>query len=321
MNKEQIEHDAASWLAVLDKDNLIEQENIDLNFLAERNKGFKNWVEQSDYHRVAFLQLIYVWQHEALEHAYEPKVVKVTAKRTVFLAMAATVLLMVMPMMQLFETQNQHMYETRVGVRETVALNDGSLVELNSNSKMTSVITEEERVVTLTKGEAFFDIAHKEGQPFRVITGEQVITVLGTKFSVHKVGDDVKVVVTEGKVQVDHLTKSANSEFAVLTAGNIAETSEDEIIVSKQSVEEVNKELSWRHGIIIFDGTTLEDAVSEFNRYNKVQLSFIDSDVSQLKISGQFESQNYDAFLRLISEGYGLKISRSKITDTIEISG
>ncbi|WP_077337866.1 FecR family protein [Pseudocolwellia agarivorans] len=320
MKRQETENNAAYWLAKLDKDNLIDFNDIDLAFLAARNNDFKAWVEDSDYNRVAFLQLVYVWQHDALAHAYESRVVKVTKKRSIFIAMAATVMLLIMPMMQFLSHSNKDVYETNIGKRQSVLLVDGSKVELNSESKITASITDEERVVTLVKGEAFFDIAHLNGKPFRVFTGEQIITVIGTKFSVHKVGDDIKVVVSEGKVQVDHLKQTASSEMAVLVAGNIAQTKDDEIVVIKDTKEAVEQKLSWRTGLITFDGTTLEDAIAEFNRYNKVKLIFKGSDISQLKVSGQFKSQNYDAFLRLISEGYGLKISYSDSNKVIEIS-
>ena len=320
MKRQETENNAAYWLAKLDKDNLIDFNDIDLAFLAARNNDFKAWIEDSDYNRVAFLQLVYVWQHDALAHAYESRVVKVTKKRSIFIAMAATVMLLIMPMMQFLNHSNKDVYETNIGKRQSVLLVDGSKVELNSESKITASITDEERVVTLVKGEAFFDIAHLNGKPFRVFTGEQIITVIGTKFSVHKVGDDIKVVVSEGKVQVDHLKQTASSEMAVLVAGNIAQTKDDEIVVIKDTKEAVEQKLSWRTGLITFDGTTLEDAIAEFNRYNKVKLIFKGSDISKLKVSGQFKSQNYDAFLRLISEGYGLKISYSDSNKVIEIS-
>ena len=320
MKRQETENNAAYWLAKLDKDNLIDFNDIDLAFLAARNNDFKAWIEDSDYNRVAFLQLVYVWQHDALAHAYESRVVKVTKKRSIFIAMAATVMLLIMPMMQFLSHSNKDVYETNIGKRQSVLLVDGSKVELNSESKITASITDEERVVTLVKGEAFFDIAHLNGKPFRVFTGEQIITVIGTKFSVHKVGDDIKVVVSEGKVQVDHLKQTASSEMAVLVAGNIAQTKDDEIVVIKDTKEAVEQKLSWRTGLITFDGTTLEDAIAEFNRYNKVKLIFKGSDISKLKVSGQFKSQNYDAFLRLISEGYGLKISYSDSNKVIEIS-
>lgn len=318
--RKNIENDAAHWLATLDKDNLLDFENINLAFLSRRNSEFKLWLEQSDQNRVAFLQLSYVWRHQALENAFEPNVVKVKSKRSIFYAMAATVLVMVLPMLNLMQTGPEHSYETRLGSVKTVALDDGSKVELNSESKITASVSEKERVVTLTKGEAFFDIQHMDDKPFRVITGDKVITVLGTKFSVHKQDGSVKVVVTEGKVQVDNLIPTETSEIAILTAGDVAIADDKEIKVDTFTEEYVQLALSWRQGLIHFDGTTLKEAAKEFNRYNKVKIIFTDEDIADLKISGQFESDNYDAFLRLLSNGYGLKIQHSSTIDTIEVS-
>jgi len=318
-NHEKTEQDASSWFAALDKENLLNIDEFDLDILVKQHKGFAAWLAESDANHVAFLQLIYVWKHEAIGNVFETKVVKVKSKRSIFFAMAATILFTALPTIHYFKNTNDHIYETSIGAREIVALADGSTVELNSGSKISAAITDDERVITLSEGEVFFDIAHKEGQPFRVLAGQQVITVLGTKFSVQKKNDGIKVIVREGKVQVDYLQETEGSEVAILTAGSIAVTDSDEIIVTHHEEEVVEQKLSWRHGLITFDGSTLEEAADEFNRYNKIKIQF-DDDISTLKISGQFESENYDAFLRLLSNGYGLKISYANDQYIIKIS-
>ncbi|PCI43979.1 MAG: hypothetical protein COB41_05740 [Proteobacteria bacterium] len=71
-------------------------------------------------------------------------------------------------------------------------LSDGTEVWLNAASSITFPVKFNgagERVVAV-KGEAYFEVAHRDGQTFKVITGNQQITVLGTHFNVKAYDDD-----------------------------------------------------------------------------------------------------------------------------------
>jgi len=72
------------------------------------------------------------------------------------------------------------------GVRKKITLPDGTLVWLNSNSKLSyaaNLANKPERVVFL-HGEAYFDVAHHQTHPFLVRTKKMSIKVLGTAFNV-----------------------------------------------------------------------------------------------------------------------------------------
>src|SRR6202035_408397 len=64
-------------------------------------------------------------------------------------------------------------------------------------------LTPQERHIRLDDGEAFFEVAHDAGRPFVVQVGNTRVIAVGTKFSVRRNGDDIRVVVTEGKVRVE----------------------------------------------------------------------------------------------------------------------
>src|SRR5690606_31257588 len=86
-----------------------------------------------------------------------------------------------------------------------ITLADGTRVWLNSAStlKYPSRFADDERVVEL-KGEAYFDVAKSSTRPFRVISKEQTVEVLGTQFNVTAYEDehDVKTTLVEGAVRV-----------------------------------------------------------------------------------------------------------------------
>ena len=60
--------------------------------------------------------------------------------------------------------------------------------------------------IELASGEAYFDVVHDASRPFTVYAGNRRITDIGTKFSVFRNGDDVRVTVREGRVRVARFT-------------------------------------------------------------------------------------------------------------------
>jgi transmembrane sensor len=65
-------------------------------------------------------------------------------------------------------------------------------------------------------------------------------------------------------------------------------------------------ELGWRHGVVVFDHTTLADAAAEFNRYNRKKLIVTDPSVARLKIGGTFQTTNTNQLTQLARDIFGL---------------
>ena len=209
-------------------------------------------------------------------------------------------------------------YQTEVGGRETVPLADGSKVELNTQTRLRAAVTARSREVWLDKGEAYFEVAHDPSRPFVVHAGAKTVTVLGTKFSVRRNGDQVEVAVVEGRVRVADTASVAAMPPPVLTRGDTAIADGPSMIVAAKSVERVASELSWRQGLLTFDQSTLADVAGEFNRYNRKKLVVAAGDVAQTRIGGSFEAENVDAFARLLQRAYGFRVDDDG--ETVKIS-
>lgn len=98
-------------------------------------------------------------------------------------------------------SQAQH-YATNNGAYQEVTLEDGSLLELNTNSEVTVSFTPAERRVRLVRGEAHFTVAKNPSRPFEVEAGAVAVRAVGTAFNVRVGSSDIEVLVTEGKVAV-----------------------------------------------------------------------------------------------------------------------
>lgn len=98
-------------------------------------------------------------------------------------------------------SSNGH-YATAIGKQATIPLGDGSTVHLNTNSQISVDYSEGFRNIHLIQGEAHFDVAKNQQQPFRVYAGEGRVQAVGTAFTVYLHKDDIEVLVTEGKVEL-----------------------------------------------------------------------------------------------------------------------
>lgn len=198
-------------------------------------------------------------------------------------------------------------FATAVGARKTVPLADGSKVELNTATVVRASVGEQAREIWLDAGEAYFEVRHIDGRPFKVHAGRQTVTVLGTKFSVRRDADRVVVNVREGRVRVDD-GDVASARAIIIDAGSFAIARDRSTLLSEKSQQRVEDALAWRGGMLSFDQVPLSEVAAEFNRYNKRPIIILDPDAGAISIGGTFQASNVEAFGRLLRDAYGLKV-------------
>jgi transmembrane sensor len=208
-------------------------------------------------------------------------------------------------------------YSTATGAVDTVALNDGSKISLNSDSQVRVDLREGERRVALNKGEVFFDVAKDPTRPFVVRAGDKRVIAVGTQFSVRREGDEVKVVVSEGKVRVEQasmlsslLAHSEPLHEALVSQGSVAQTRDHDIVVNPTTDDQMRKLLSWLKEYINFNDVSLSDAVAEFNRYNARKILIKDPTLARIRVSGNFRTTNTEAFLWLLQSRFSIVVQR-----------
>ena len=198
-------------------------------------------------------------------------------------------------------------YATDVGRIQVVKLADGSSMELNTNTRVHTEITSTHRVVVLDSGEAYFDVVHDAARPFVVLAGKHRITDLGTKFSVLRDGNDVRVIVKEGRVRVDDVSSPDIATPMVVSEGNVMMARNRENLVTTRETQDVADALGWRQGMLIFNKEALSDVAVEFNRYNKKQI-VVQGGARTIRIGGSFRADNIDVFAQLLHRGFGLNV-------------
>lgn len=198
-------------------------------------------------------------------------------------------------------------HQTAVGGIDTVPLADGSRITLSTDSRVRVKLSAHERRIELEKGEAFFDVAKDGSRPFVVVAGDRRVIAVGTQFSVRRNEDDVRVVVTEGRVRFANDQESPAAVPLQLDAGAIARATAGSVMVREQAVKEAEQLLSWRSGFLMFRDTALAEAVAEFNRYNQRKIVIADDAIADIRIGGSFRVDNIDAFLWLLENGFPVR--------------
>ncbi len=233
-------------------------------------------------------------------------------RRGRFFAVAATLLVAVGVGAYVVRAPHSDRYATPVGGLASVPMADGSKVTLNTDSQIRIALTDSERRVELKHGEAFFEVSKDPNRPFVVRAGSERVIAVGTKFSVRREGDDIEVVVTEGKVRVEGSatgqgSRTDGSADVFLTPGSIARAGEAGVLVQRKTLPEAEEQLSWRTGVLMFRDQSLQEAVAEFNRYNERKIVIQDPAVASLKIEGNFRATNVEAFVRLLESGFPVR--------------
>ncbi|MEJ7927586.1 FecR domain-containing protein [Sphingobium sp. AN641] len=201
--------------------------------------------------------------------------------------------------------------ETHIGERRTAHLPDGSTIELNTNTKIRLALEQERRVAWVSGGEAYFQIAHDPARPFVIHAGAHDVTVLGTKFSVRREGELLRVAVVQGAVQLKGVGRSASLGSTVLPGGSTAVANSVATIVRREPLDQLQQGLRWRDGVLVLDGKTLGQAVAELNRYNRNPIVVKGAPLAAMPIGGTFQLGNRQGFVRLLKEVYDVRVSRA----------
>lgn len=195
---------------------------------------------------------------------------------------------------------------TAVGEQRTVQLQDGSVVNLNTSSRLRVRITNEARELELLEGEALFKVQRDGARPFRVRTPNTVIQAVGTQFNVYSRSGGTTVSVLEGRVRVPVEEGAAP---AMLSAGEGIEIASDGKVSHRLQVNAAQA-IAWQQRRLVFDEETLSNIALEFNRYNHRQVLVQDAAAGSRRFSGIFDADDPDSLAQLLSREVSLAVER-----------
>ena len=235
------------------------------------------------------------------------------------------------------QTNNAFVNEviTKRGSKSSIKLPDGTIVRLNTDSRLTylNFTAGKTREVTL-EGEAYFDVAHDSSRPFIIHTGKINIKVLGTSFNVRNYPQD-KVLETsliKGKIEVS--LKSRPDDIIILkpTEKLIIAKEQDELSASTKTIASIDNkvvltsitylrndslvaETSWLNDKMVFVNQPLDKIAIELERKYAINISFKDEKVKKYRYTGVFENVSLEKVFQLIkySKNINYKINDKNI--------
>jgi transmembrane sensor len=339
-SKQTIQEHASLWISRMDR-----------GLTADEQKTLSIWLNESDAHKDALFNLAKLWDDLSVLNELSdlfPLETKTKQKRFVPIAMAASFAAIMLTSASLMFTDislpfinTSHQiaqikdYQTKIGEQVSFSLSDGTSIRLNTNSQIQVTFTQSHRQISLLKGEARFDVAKDKNRPFTVSVEDKSFTALGTIFNVQKNDiNNLELVVTEGKVlisdtntinqRLDNIVASFKTLEHNKLAGSVVNSGEKSVVshntqISKISLDQIQKELSWQQGMLIFDATPLNTALNEVSRYNDIQFEFTDKSLSDLKISGYFKSGDIDTLLQSLSDNLDIQFKKTS-NKTIQLT-
>ncbi|MBL8266574.1 FecR family protein [Steroidobacter sp.] len=195
---------------------------------------------------------------------------------------------------------------TERGEQRSTVLSDGSLVQLNTMTRIEVSFDAHARRIHMSQGEAFFRVAHDTSRPFEVITPFGVVRAVGTEFNVYSRARDMRVAVVEGKVQVSSNEASAGTAVPTLVgARQSVEVAAGAVETKALPPSQTELATAWRQRRLAFENERLDAVVAEFNRYNRVSMRIDDAQLAALQINGVFDADDPQALL-----GYLQRVQR-----------
>jgi transmembrane sensor len=337
-----VEASAAAWLSLRDR-----------GMNATETAEFVRWLQQDPQHATVFAELDRVWKDfDRLDSVpvsaaapdadlLAPRVRRQQPRVLVWSALAAAAIVL----LAAFQYRAPGIFvetavgrapgifvETAVGAFQQLELPDGSVVQLNTDTAIETAYSATERRVRVLRGEAFFAVSKDPARPFIVASGPVVVRAVGTAFNVRQHTTSVEVMVTEGRVRIDHAGESRSllpvsaatgaKEHPLLVAGEKAVVPVTPLgvvtavvpiaTVEKIAASAVERALAWQERRLEFDAVSLAEVVREFNRYNRRQLVIADPRIAAKHFSGTFRSDGYESFVRLLETHFSMTAIRSE---------
>lgn len=257
------------------------------------------------------------------------------SRRKLALAMAAGLLVASSAVLVHFSPWNgpadSHLqkYFTRIGEQQTIQLDDGSVITLNTGGQLVVDYSGSQRRVLLERGEAYFEVADDPNRPFSVVLGVRTVTAVGTAFNVRKDPQRYVVAVIEGEVAIHEATGDVSPSTPPVSfygpgarrveAGWVVEFDVSSEALRAFRSESIERYQDWRSGMLSFYDEPLYRVVRELNRYSRTKILIEDNSIMELSVFTALRIGEIDSALKGLEEVLPIQVTRHY--DRIVITG
>jgi len=185
-------------------------------------------------------------------------------------------------------------FRTATGEQRIVTLDDGSRLNLNTETAVTVRYTAAARHVILIGGEALFSVAKDQARPFTVSANGVTVTATGTRFDVALKSNRTLVTLIEGRISVG----APDGATTWLEPGEQWRWPPEGLRVHMVKTENIT---AWTQGRIVLDNTALADAVAEVNRYGGNEVILDAPHLGTKRLSGSFQVGDSESFAAAVT--------------------
>jgi transmembrane sensor len=226
-----------------------------------------------------------------------------------------------------------HAYASDASSPRTVPLEDGSVVELDRDSAMVVRFDAQARSIELVRGAALFNLGKDPGRPMTIHVGTQVLTDIGTVFTVRTGRDATDVAVISGRVAVaeriprwiDRVApRLASGEPPIspvveLGGGESARVASDGQLLDHGSTD-IPHATAWLPTEIRFHDMPVADVAQRFNAYVGRPLVVDDKALAAKRISGVFKAYDADAFVAYLATLPDVRVERTAMDVRVTVA-
>ena len=222
-------------------------------------------------------------------------------------------------------------YGTAIGEQKTILLPDGSEVVLNTDTKISIAYTEHARVLHLLRGELHVDVVDDPNRPLSVIAGDRIVQAVGTSFRVEITAQNhVEVLVTDGKVIIGVQPAAAMAapepgedrpmlvppvlsqvdvnivDVDFVDAGEALVLGVSDEAVKAVTADEIEMQLSWKEGRLVFRSEPLVEVLAEVERYTTVEFILLDEKLRTCILTGRYRVGDVDGLLSSLEGNFSI---------------
>jgi len=205
-------------------------------------------------------------------------------------------------------------YSTELGQQLVFELEDGSVVYLNTASRIKVRFTERSRDIDLPAGQALFEVKHDRSRPFRVHTASSIVEAVGTQFDVRVLGSETLVSVVEGVVQVlepQMAGVTVDSPAAPRLSAGEAATVDAHGKLERTAKVDIATISAWRQQRLVFNEETLSWIADEFNRYNAAPRLRVEGDaLRSRRFNGVFNAHSPESLIEYLQQDASIAFDR-----------
>lgn len=309
INTQKLQNEVSYWIS-------LEKEGINL----DKNKLFQSWLKEDKQNEIAFkeekdfLSQINALPKDFLEELKQDvnENRQKINKRKKFLItygsfLSAACILFVLYFSFAFNSMSfSKEYLSSGKIRQDISLPDNSKISLDANTSVKVEFYEDKREIYLSHGRGFFDVSSNKNRPFIIKTNHVDIKVLGTKFEIINEDKNFEVNVLEGKVRVsnkkDNLIALVQKDQKLIL---------DEYFNLKSLEKTASNNIAlWNQGKFYFKQESLKNVIEKFLKYNDLDVQIEDKSITNLPITGNFTSKEFEKFINVLPLIHPVKIQK-----------